>query len=353
MKRIQTILCATAFSIALIACGGKQQFNVQGTLDNDVMDSAQVTNHHFAFSGKVEQSQVVSLMATSEAGRVMLDFVLEPGTITLDMIEDKVGGTPLNDKLQQFLLSSQDADLQDQLNTYLQLYYAAPSTEARATAERLYDSVEAIATRNTFDQAMQLLNENPDNALGAYAMNVVAQSDLLSYSELKDLVDAASATVKGYEPLQDKLEQMRCIDATSAGRHYTDVQGVDGKLSDIIDGHVALVDFYASWCGPCRNEIRDNLVPLYAKYKDKGLVVVGLNVWERGDAAAREAAHQKVMADLGITYPQLVDSTRTATNTYGVRGIPQILLIDADGTILARDLRGAAIEEAVVKALQK
>ena len=57
------------------------------------------------------------------------------------------------------------------------------------------------------------------------------------------------------------------------------------------------------------------------------------------------------MADLGITYPQLVDSTRTATETYGVNGIPQIMLIDKDGTILARDLRGAAIEEAIVKAL--
>ena len=78
---------------------------------------------------------------------------------------------------------------------------------------------------------------------------------------------------------------------------------------------------------------------------------MGLNVWERGDRATREAAHQKVMADLGITYPQLVDSTRTATDTYGVRGIPQIMLIGPDGTILARDLRGAAIEEAIVKAL--
>ena len=120
---------------------------------------------------------------------------------------------------------------------------------------------------------------------------------------------------------------------------------------DLVDGRVALVDFYASWCPPCRAEIKDNLVPLWAKYKDRGLVIVGLNVWERGDRAKREAAHQKVMADLGITYPQLVDSTSVATDVYGVRGIPQILLIGKDGTILARDLRGAAIEEAIVNAL--
>ncbi len=59
------------------------------------------------------------------------------------------------------------------------------------------------------------------------------------------------------------------------------------------------------------------------------------------------------MTDLGITYPQLVDSTRTATDTYGVNSIPQIMLIAPDGTILARDLRGAAIEEAIIEALKK
>ena len=155
------------------------------------------------------------------------------------------------------------------------------------------------------------------------------------------------------EPVQKRLAQLTAIEATSAGKHYTDIQGVDGKLSDLIDGKLALVDFYASWCGPCRNEIKDNLVPLWKKYQKKGLVIVGLNVWERGDAEARKGAHEKVMKDLGITYPQLVDSTRTATDTYGVQYIPQIILIDKDGTILARDLRGPAIEEAIINALGK
>ena len=94
-------------------------------------------------------------------------------------------------------------------------------------------------------------------------------------------------------------------------------------------------------------------MPLWKKYRNKGLVIVGLNVWERGDAEARKAAHEQVMSDLGITYPQLVDSTLTATDTYGVNGIPEIMLIGPDGTILARGLRGTAIEEAIKEALKK
>ena len=156
------------------------------------------------------------------------------------------------------------------------------------------------------------------------------------------LVDSSMAT--------DSNVVLRDIE-TSVGHHYIDIEGVDGRLSDLIDGRLAVVDFYASWCAPCRIEIKNNLVPLWEKYRQQGLVVVGLNVWERGDAAARRDAHEKVMADLDITYPQLVDSTRTATDTYGVLGIPQIMLIGPDGTILARDLRGAAIEEAVVREL--
>ena len=215
------------------------------------------------------------------------------------------------------------------------------------------DSLEALCNARTVEANWKLYHENEDNILAVRAMENILHAGEFTYNELDSIVKNASPMVAGNKTVQAKLEQLRAIDATSAGKHYTDIQGVDGKLSDLIDGKLALVDFYASWCGPCRNEIKDNLVPLWKKYEKKGLVIVGLNVWERGDAAARKAAHEKVMADLGITYPQLVDSTRTATNTYGVNGIPQIMLIGPDGTILARDLRGAAIEEAIVKALGK
>ncbi len=367
MKKIQQILCAAAVAAILAGCGDGSKFNVSGTVsdpsfegaqvflvrDGEAVDSTVVADGTFAFSGDAAEPWMASVVALGLEGRAMLDFVAEPGSISLDIITDALGGTPLNDSLTAHRQRSADPALEGELKAWLELYYASDDAASRAVAERGYDSVADIAMHRDLESAMALYNANRDNVLGAYAMGQACGTDLLTYSQLEELLADAPESVKGYKPVADKRQQLKAMDATAVGKRYTDIQGVDGKLSDLIDGRVALVDFYASWCGPCRAEIRDNLVPLWKKYQKKGLVVVGLNVWERGDAAARKAAHEKVMADLGIDYPQLVDSTRTATDTYGVMGIPQIMLIGSDGTILARDLRGNAIEEAVAKALGK
>ena len=350
---------------AMSSCANKTQFTINGTVEGDALngmsvylcqvddlktplDSAIVTDGKFTFKGTVEEPWLASVRSSSE---MLGELIVEPGTITIG--NDSVGGTPMNDKLMSFVVGTGVTDIEKQMEDYFPLYYNAPNAAARAEAERVLDSLDAIRRDRTLEACWTLYHENSDNALGLFAMRTIVQEGEFSYSQFDSIVSAASPLVANSKYVQKKLEQLRAIDATSAGHHYTDIQGVDGKLSDLIDGRLALVDFYASWCGPCRNEIKDNLVPLWKKYQKKGLVIVGLNVWERGNAEARKAAHEKVMKDLGITYPQLVDSTRTATDTYGVNGIPQIMLIDKDGTILARDLRGAAIEEAIVNALGK
>lgn len=367
MKKTFQFICAVALTAMIASCGGGKTYKVDGMLDDaqfegkmvylvcdrEAVDSAVVKDGAFTFEGKADEAWIGTLYAMGETTQVQQDLIVEPGTIIVDLLTERIGGTPMNDSLQLFLEEERDGELEEEMSSYIEQYYMAKDAAERSVAEHMYDSLEAIATTRTYDHAMAFYNDNRDNILGAYAMAMLCSTDRLTYNQLNELLSDAADVVKNHKPVSDKLAQLKAIEETSAGKHYTDIEGVDGKLSDIIEGKLALVDFYASWCGPCRAEIRDNLVPLWAKYQNKGLVVVGLNVWERGDAEARKAAHEKVMADLGITYPQLVDSTRTATDTYGVTGIPQIMLIGEDGTILARDLRGAAIEEAVINALGK
>lgn len=375
MQKIIRILCASVILSVLCSCGGKNQYTINGTVDlpelngktvylinfsadSDVecdeamgpVDSTLLTDGHFTFKGTVEEPWFAMIGCPETPFTAFV--VVEPGNIVVKN-NDSIGGSLLNDRLMATRKSMDNTDLQEEMELYAQQYYGATDATTRAEAERKYDSVEAIADARILDANWKLYNENSDNLLAEYAMQQIVALGNFTYSELDSIVKAASPRVANDKKVQAKLAQLSCVEQTSVGKHYTDIQGVDGKLSDIIDGKLALVDFYASWCGPCRAEIKDNIVPLWKKYKKQGLVVVGLNVWERGNAEARKAAHEKVMANLGIDYPQLVDSTRTATDTYGVLGIPQIMLIGPDGTILARDLRGAAIEEAIIKALGK
>ena len=367
MKKHSLIICAAIVCAMLGACGDKHQFTIVGTVDStraadqtvymyDInadsdtpMDSTLLTGGAFTFKGVAGEAKNVLVAAADNSFLVRL--ILEPGTIVVK--GDSIGGTPLNDKLQTYNTRHDISDIEEGMQMFLPLYYGAPDAASRAEAERVLDSLEAVGMTRLLDVDWDLYNDNSDNLLGVIAMEEIVQIGTFSYGELDSIVKAASPAVAGNPRVQARLRQLRALEETAAGKHYTDIQGVDGRLSDLVDGRLALVDFWASWCGPCRNEIKDNLVPLWKKYAKQGLVIVGLNVWERGDAAARKAAHEKAVADLGITYPQLVDSTRTATDTYGVNGIPQIMLIAPDGTILARDLRGAAIEEAIVKALGK
>ncbi len=148
-----------------------------------------------------------------------------------------------------------------------------------------------------------------------------------------------------------------CAAQEAAQRHYPAVgekfvdfavscDGTTQRLSDYVGrGKYVLVDFWASWCPPCKEEL-PNIIAVYNKYGGERFTVVGVATWD--EPAATRAA----IAQYAIPYPQILNAQRIGSDAYGIMGIPEIILFGPDGTILARGLRGEEIERAVGRALR-
>jgi peroxiredoxin len=163
----------------------------------------------------------------------------------------------------------------------------------------------------------------------------------LELNELKNLIATLDKQVLKSVYSIDLQEKITVLEKVAVGKKYTDIilPGVDGpelKLSDFVGKNIILVDFWASWCGPCRGE-NPNVVKLYNDYHQKGFDIVGVS-FDNDDKGWRDA----IQSD-GLTWHHMSDLkgwNSKAAELYGVASIPHTVLIGKDGTIIAKNLRG-------------
>ena len=142
------------------------------------------------------------------------------------------------------------------------------------------------------------------------------------------------------------------VTSTDEGAMFTDFEiaqpnGSVAKLSDYVGkGKYILVDFWASWCGPCKREI-PNIKAAWEKYKGDKFDVLSVAVWDKPEDTAKAAAEH------GVVWNQIVDAGEVPTDIYGIKGIPHLILFGPDGVILKRGdaLRGPGLEEELSKIL--
>jgi len=315
------------------------------------MASTKIVDNTFTLDIEV-QTPFVGLLKTDPQNNnprsyYYLRIIGEPGNIYADLMTDSLSGTQLNDKLYQYT-----KQVQYEVSV-INAYYHQLNESVNTPEDVQTDLDRKIekCTNDLFSMIRNTYKQNKDNAVGAFALEDCLTYEEPTYEEVLAMLEGAAPEVTTYQNLKTTLAKMEKVSHTAAGKPFIDLELTDYKtgkpikLSKVINGKVAIIDFWASWCGPCRREI-PNLAKIYEKYgKDKDFVLVSLNVWDKPEGQA------KAIKDMGMVWTQLTDTTRNATDTYGVDGIPQILLIGKDGVIIARDLRGEEIEVAVKKAL--
>lgn len=166
-----------------------------------------------------------------------------------------------------------------------------------------------------------------------------------SVARLKAGLDARKATAEGQKFVDFTVEHVYGFDRSMDPQPLK----MEVKFSDFVgNGKYVLVDFWSPWCGPCRREM-PNIKMVYDKYKGDDFNVLSIAVWERQPVNVT----METAAKLEMTWDQINNAQSIPTDIYGIDGIPHVMLIGPDGTILKRGLHGAGIEEAVVEYLNK
>ena len=216
-------------------------------------------------------------------------------------------------------------------------------TEREKQSQKLIEQITPIEEQLN-KEIRQIINENKDNLIpAAYITNIVYDCDA---AELKALL-ASSRPYASHPMLAHARQALADIERANAiiGKPFTDLEmndteGKAHKLSEYCGkGHYVLIDFWASWCGPCRMEM-PNVKENYEKYHAKGFDVVGLSFDNKADA------WKKAINEMGLNWIHLSDLKgwrSIAAQTYGIQGIPASLLVNPEGIIVARDLRGEAL----------
>lgn len=181
------------------------------------------------------------------------------------------------------------------------------------------------------------------------ALMMIIYNNLISGS-----IDELQKALKGFDQqLVDKnyyakeiAQKVNMVKAAEVGKMAPDfeIKSLDGELVKLssLRGQYVLIDFWASWCGPCRKEI-PNLMKVYNEFKDKGLKLIGVSIDDD------EAKWKKAVLEEKLNYLQLRDSEKQTMKLYNYNGIPFIVLISPEGVILEKGLRGSKVREKIMQ----
>jgi peroxiredoxin len=303
------------------------------------IDSSLITNGKFSFKGTIDYPEVYYI--TIPATRSSVPFFIEPSGITVninikDINKTKIIGSKIQTEYDRYL------DQLDQYNTKIrenyQLYNAAMELKDPVKAH-YYDSLTNAIDHEREQFSKKYALENSKSWISPYI--VFRNSWSYDMGDLEKTLDNFDTTLSHSIYVGFLKNYLFTLKRVAVGQRFVpftmpDTTGVPVALASLVGKGYLLVDFWASWCSPCRQE-NPNIVALYKIYHDKGLDILGVSFDSNRDRWL------KAIKDDGLEWYQVSDLAgwdNNAGKLYGIRSIPSNLIIDPAGKIIAKNVLG-------------
>ncbi|MBE0647131.1 MAG: redoxin domain-containing protein [Bacteroidales bacterium] len=348
------LIVVTLVIAGLTSCGPKNQYKIIGSITGidsglvylqkrdggewKIIDSAELVSGKFNIKGAIESPELWYL--TVKDAKVYVPLFVENSTITVDILADSLEGTSIKGSLSQGVYEDylkKMEPISEEMNAIYMEYKSAREAGdevAMAAADSMYEAVEARQKEEILAFAM----ENNTSVVAPYL--IYRNAYMFDLPAMEEAALAMDTALNASTYMKDLTKQIAILKAVEIGQPAPDFTQADTAGNPLtlssLKGNVLLIDFWASWCGPCRAE-NPNVVVAWQKYHNKGFDILGVSLDK-----SRDKWLEAIQAD-NLTWNQVSDLqywNNEASNLYGVRSIPSNVLLDKDGIIIARNLRG-------------
>ncbi len=372
MKR--NLIIALACSVMAVACHNEQKnsntggFTINGIVRGmdsgwiyfshydsarDFKDSVRIKQQQFTYTGKVSAPSQFFMWVRTSKGMQQIDLFVEDTLINMQvnkdtMINTVITGSPVEDQFIEYKKA-----LKPIMDKTMQLYGAyddarsAGNKPAMDSIEKLMDNVD----KEKQDMVKGFVEKNPSSIIGAWAVSTtfLYEPDLKLLEEFYGKFSPSVQQCKYAKTIKKEIDVEEKLQPGMVAPEFTqnDTTGKPVALSSF-RGKYLLVDFWASWCHPCRNE-NPNVVAAYKKYKDKNFTILSVSFDKN------KANWEKAINDDGLMWTQVCDLKaweNEAGQLYGIKAIPSNYLLGPDGKILAHNLRGEELVKKLAEVLK-